>query len=342
MDVDAFFAQVEQLDNPELKGRPVVVGGVSDRGVVSTASYEARKFGVRSAMSSVVARKLCPECIFLRGNYRRYSDISKEIMSILRGYSDRIEVVSIDEAYLDVTGLYVSANFIAKRIKEEIKERLGLTVSVGISYNKFLAKLASEWDKPDGLFEIKKGDVPGILRPLPIIKIHGLGKKSVEKLNRIGIFTIGELLEYPAEALSYHLGSEWAKEIVERVNGIDNRQVGSHGERKSYGMERTYPEDIEDTDEIREFLYEYLSTMLMELESKGLVAKTLTVKIKFEDFESITRSHSYPSHTKDIEEMKKTIDKIIDRIQFTKGVRLLGVTLSNVEMEDRIQLSIFD
>ncbi|MCD6436216.1 MAG: DNA polymerase IV, partial [Clostridiales bacterium] len=191
VDMDAFFASVEQLDFPELRGKPVIVGGTSSRGVVATCSYEAREFGVHSAMPNFQAKKLCPKGIYVHGRHQRYEEISREIFSLLTEITDEIIKVSIDEAYLDVTNLYLSPEYIAKYIKKKIKKETGLNISVGISYNMFLAKIASDWDKPDGLFIIRKEDMPDILKPLSIIKIHGLGKKSAGKLNNIGIYTIG-------------------------------------------------------------------------------------------------------------------------------------------------------
>ena len=185
-DIDAFFASVEQLDHPEYRGKPLIVGGDSDRSVVSTCSYEARKFGVRSAMSIVVAKKLCPHGIFVYGNMKRYSDLSKQIFEFIESNFDRVQRVSIDEVYIDVTGLGDPWQ-LAAQIKKHVLALTGLTISIGISYNKFLSKLASDWNKPNGIFEIKSSDMPNLLFPLPILKIHGLGKKTCEKLNRIGI-----------------------------------------------------------------------------------------------------------------------------------------------------------
>jgi len=193
VDMDAFFAAVEQLDHPELRGKAVIVGSSSERGVVATCSYEARVFGIHSAMSGPVAKRLCPHAIFVRGNHARYSQVSKEVFTIIEGLANTIEKVSIDEAYIDITDLYQSPLYVAKAIKQAVYEATGLTISVGISYNKFLAKLASDWNKPDGLFEIKEEDLVALLDDLPIIKVHGLGKKSVARLNRIGIFTIKDL-----------------------------------------------------------------------------------------------------------------------------------------------------
>lgn len=342
VDMDAFFASVEQVDHPELKGKPVIVGGNSERGVVATCSYEARVYGVHSAMSSQLAKKLCPHAIFVRGNHGRYSQVSKQIFNIIEGMANVIEKVSIDEAYIDVTDLYQSPRYIAMAIKKAVFEETGLTVSVGISYNKFLAKLASDWEKPDGIFEIKEEDVSRLLDDLPVIKVHGLGKKSVERLNRIGIFTIRDLKKYSVESLSGILGEQWAKEIYNRVRGIDDRPVGSVTDRKSIGKETTFHEDTDD----REFLYKILDDYLEEdvaiLKRKHLLAKTVTIKVKYEDFDTITRSHSMETYTDDISLMRETMQLIYEKIVFVKKVRLIGVTLGNVIEADAVQMTLFD
>lgn len=342
VDMDAFFASVEQVDHPELKGKPVIVGGNSERGVVATCSYEARVFGVHSAMSSQVAKKLCPQAIFVRGNHSRYSQISKTIFKIIEDMANTIEKVSIDEAYIDVSDLYQSPHYIAKAIKQAVYEATGLTVSVGISYNKFLAKLASDWQKPDGLFEIKEEDVARLLDDLPIIKVHGLGKKSVERLNRIGIFTIRDLKKYSVESLSNFLGNQWAEEIYNRIRGIDPRPVGQYSDRKSFGKETTLSEDIDDREILYEILFDYLNENIAQLKKKGYLSRTVTIKVKYEDFETMSRSHSMESYTDDPRLILETMNLIFSKIVFEKKVRLIGVTLSNVIEGDAVQMSLFD
>lgn len=342
VDMDAFFASVEQVDHPELKGKALIVGGNSERGVVATCSYEARAYGVHSAMSSQLAKKLCPHAIFVRGNHRRYSQVSKEIFNIIEGMANTIEKVSIDEAYIDVTDLYQSPYYIGMAIKEAVFEKTGLSVSVGISYNKFLAKLASDWEKPDGIFEIKEEDVSRLLDHLPVIKVHGLGKKSVKRLNRIGIFTIGDLKKYSLDSLSGILGDQWAKEIYNRVRGIDDRPVGSVADRKSIGKETTFHEDTKDRDFLYRILEDYLEEDVAILKGKNLLAKTVTIKVKYEDFDTITRSHSMETYTDDINLMRETMQLIYEKIVLVKKVRLIGVTLGNVIEADAVQMTLFD
>ena len=237
VDMDAFFASVEQLDNKSLRGKPVIVGGVSERGVVSTCSYEARKYGVHSAMPIFIARKLCPHGIFVRTRFYRYKEISNKVFNILRDVTSIIEPLSIDEAYLDITNSkFKSGLEAAKYIKYRVLKEVGLTISIGISYNKFLAKLASDWNKPNGIMIIDKEMMPDLLMPFPVSKIYGLGKKSVEKLNNMGIFIVKDLYEMPKEFYIEYLG-KYGLEIYDRIRGIDNREVVPVRDRKSFGKE---------------------------------------------------------------------------------------------------------
>ncbi|OJV61929.1 MAG: hypothetical protein BGO41_06695 [Clostridiales bacterium 38-18] len=340
-DIDAFFASVEQLDHPEYRGKPLIVGGDSDRSVVSTCSYEARAYGVHSAMSIVVAKKLCPNGIYVYGNMQRYSDISSQIFDLIESEFDTVQRVSIDEAYIDVTGLENPIE-IAKRIKKEVNELTGLTISVGISYNKFLAKLASDWNKPNGIFEIVPSQIPDLLRPLPIIKIHGLGKKSCEKLNRIGIFTIDDLYSYPSELLNDILGEAWAKEIIDRIHGIDDRPVKEYAERKSYGRETTLEEDSDDRELLYAILYKYLVKIQHRLDEKSLMPRTLTIKIKYHDFEQFTKSHSLEYNTNDFNILEATLINMFEGLNLEKPVRLIGLSFSNLEDADYKQFNILE
>lgn len=340
-DIDAFFASVEQLDHPEYRGKPLIVGGDSDRSVVSTCSYEARKYGVRSAMSIVVAKKLCPNGIYVYGNMKRYSEISHQIFERIESMFDSVQRVSIDEAYIDVSD-YDDPLEIAKTIKQQINALTGLTISVGISYNKFLAKLASDWNKPDGIFEIKKEQIPDLLLPLPIIKIHGLGKKSCEKLNRIGIFTIADLYQYPSELLNDILGESWAKEIIDRIHGIDDRPVHEISTRKSYGKETTLEVDTDDRVLLFEILTKYLMRIQKRLDELDLMPRTLTIKVKYHDFEQFTRSHSLEYNTNDIRILSDALSSMYDHLIFEKPVRLIGLSLSNLEDADYKQFNLLE
>lgn len=341
-DIDAFFASVEQLDNPEYIGKPLIVGGTSDRGVVATCSYEARKYGVKSAMSSVLAHKLCPNGIFVHGRMQRYKEISEQIFQYIDMNYEQVERVSIDEAYIDITSMNLDPWEVAKQIKEDVKTMTGLTISIGISYNKFLAKLASDWNKPNGIFEIKREDIPKLLLPLPIIKIHGLGKKSCEKLNRIGIFKIEDLYNYPESLLTQILGESWAKEVYDRIHGVDYRPVKEDTERKSYGKETTLDVDMFERSELIQILYAYLDQIHEVMVKRDWIAKTITLKVKYFDFEQITRSHTFDNHTNHYETLLETMKMIFNQIEINKPIRLIGLTISNIESASLKQLSLSD
>lgn len=278
VDMDAFFASVEILDNPKLKGKPIIVGGEGGRGVVTTCSYEARKYGVKSAMPGFKAKALCPDGIFVPIRHYRYREISNNVFKLLYDITEKIEQVSIDEAYLDISDLEESAMDVAMRIKDLIKNKIGLTLSVGISYNKFLAKIASDWEKPDGLMEIKKENVKTLLGPLEISKVYGLGKKSVKKLNNIGIYTINDMYELPRDIYSEYFG-KFGNEIYDRIRGIDNREVINKRERKSIGKEITLKEDTKNVEELSHYLMDFSTYIEDYLKKHGLKAKTITLKI---------------------------------------------------------------
>jgi len=341
-DIDAFFASVEQLDYPELRNKPVIVGGNSDRGVVATCSYEARKFGVRSAMSSVVAKRKCPNGIFVKPRMNRYSQISRSIFEYIESIGCDIQQVSVDEGYLDITSLEISPLKFAKQLKEAIFGLTGLTISVGISYNKFLAKLASDWNKPDGIFEITSFQVPEILLPLPIIKIHGLGKKTCEKLNRVGIFTIDDLYTYPEDALSKLMGENYAKEVIDRIHGIDTRPVKTEHERKSYGRETTLDEDTMDRTYLQNILENFFNKLTKKLSDKSLLAKTITIKIKYNDFEQFTRSYSLDKATHHDILLQDAFQSLFRQIELKKPVRLIGLSFSNLEALEYEQFNLLD
>ncbi len=339
--MDAFFASVEQVDNPKLKGKPIIVGGDSDRGVVCTCSYEARKFGIHSAMSSKIAKKLCPHAIFIRGNHNRYKQVSEQVFDIIEGITDRVEKVSIDEAYIDISDLYSSSDYIAKLIKKKIYDKTGLTCSVGISYNKFLAKLASDWNKPNGIFEIKQENVETLLDDLPIIKIHGLGKKTVEKFNNIGIFKVRDLKKYSVEALSSFMGENRAKEIYNRIRGIDNREVKNISGRKSFGKELTLSKDTKDREELFQIIQSYLDTLVHQIHRKNVLVKTVTIKLKYSDFTIVNRSHTFDVYTDDYDKIFNAMKLVFDKLDFEQKIRLIGVSLSNIIEKTEVQLDIF-
>jgi len=290
VDMDAFFASVEQLDNPSLRGKPVIVGGVSERGVVSTCSYEARKYGVHSAMPGFMARSKCPMGIFLPVRYGRYKEISNKIFDIFKEITPVIEPLSIDEAFLDITDTdFKDGKRVALYIKDRVKKEIGLNLSIGISYNKFLAKLASDWNKPNGIMEIREDMIPDILLPLSISKIHGLGKKSVGKLNNMGIFTVQDLYLLPREFFHSYLGKSGI-DIYNRIRGIDDREVQVTRERKSVGKERTLKFNTSDKDELLVYLKDFSEEISRILASKNMMGKTITLKYKTGEFENHTRS----------------------------------------------------
>lgn len=341
-DFDAFYASVEQRDRPEYQNKPVIIGGRSNRGVVATCSYEARKFGIKSAMSIVLARKKCPQGIFIPPDMDKYTSVSKEIFKLLENRFDKIEKVSIDEGYIDVTSIDKSPIEIAQELKKIVYDSTGLTISVGISYNKFLAKLASDWKKPNGLFEIQHSDIPEILKPLPIRKIHGIGHKSCEKLNRIGLFKIEDLYQYPEQLIRDQLGDALGRVVMERIHGIDLREVIITSERKSYGKETTFSYDLVDRSEIFMHLENYLNESLDYLNKRSLSAKTIVLKFKYDDFEQFTKSHTLEHHTHQKSSYDNVLKMLFQSIELTKPVRLIGVTLSNLQKAENQQMSFFD
>lgn len=340
VDLDAFFASVEQRDNPKLKGKPVIVGGKADRGVVTTCSYEARKFGVHSAMPGFMAKKKCPHGIFLPVRHSRYREVSREVFDVFYQLTDMVEPLSIDEAYLDVTNIDKDPIEIAIFIKEQVIKKTGLTISVGISYNKFLAKLASDWNKPDGIKVITREMIPKALEPLSIRKVYGIGKKSAEKLNKIGIFTVEDLLKLPKEYLVDFLG-KYGNEVYDRIRGIDNRQVVPSRERKSIGREMTLEEDTKNKDYLRKYLLKFSKNISKSLIHKDILAKTITVKTKTSGFENHTKSKTIHEYINSYKEIYNIASDILEEIDMKEGIRLIGLTVSNFSDHEMEQISFF-
>lgn len=340
VDMDAFFASVEVLDNPKLKGKPVIVGGTTKRGVVATCSYEARNFGVKSAMPIFMAKELCPSAIFLPTRFYRYREISKKIFDIFYKFTPFVEPVSIDEAFLDITKNRENPIIIAEKIKYEVKNEVGLTLSVGISYNKFLAKLASDWNKPNGLKVITEEMVPEILLPLRISKVYGLGSKSVKRLNNIGIFTIQELYELPKEIFFEYFG-KFGVEIYNRIRGIDHREIKTVRERKSIGREITLSNDTNDKDVLIRYLKEFSISIEKSLNSKNLMGKTITIKIKTTSFINHTKSKTLSTYIYRSEEILKESFDILREVQFSEKIRLIGVSISSLKEKVEEQISFF-
>lgn len=340
VDLDAFYASVEELDHPELVGKPVIVGGKGERGVVSTCNYEARKYGIHSAMPGFMAKTKCPEGIFLRPNISRYQEVSDQVFSIILSITDEVQKVSIDEAYLEVTDLYQSPLYIAKYIKKKIKEEIGITLSVGVSYNKFLAKLASDWNKPDGIKVITKDMVPDILLPLPVERIHGIGSVSAKKLNSLGIFKVSDLMNYSINNLISFLGSS-GEEVYYRIRGIDNRSLKEEVKNKTYGTETTLKKNTRDREQLLEILKEMMYEVYEVINNKNKVAKTIIVKVKYFDFQVITRSKSNQHYMFGIDTYMAVLEDLFEKIDFNKNVRLIGVTVSNIKEKENQQLSLF-
>ena len=335
VDMDAFYASVEQLDNPELRGKPLAVGGSEHRGVVSAASYEARKFGVRSALSGTLAKKYCPELIFVRPRFDRYKEISNKIRNIFHDYTDLVEPLSLDEAYLDVTVNKKgnpSASLIAQEIRKRIFDELGLTASAGISINKFVAKVASDYNKPNGQKTIGPEEVIPFLEQLPIRKFYGVGKVTTEKMYQLGIFTGLDLKSKSLEFLEKHFGKSGAF-YYHVVRGIHNGQVRSNHIAKSVAAEHTFNENL--TSEI--FMLEKLERIAAELERRlkkhNISGKTVTLKIKYSDFSQQTRSKTLPYFISDKALMLETAKELLFQERMKESVRLLGISLNNLNTE---------
>lgn len=338
IDMDAFFAAIEVRDNPALRGKPVIIardprqsGG---RGVVSTCSYEARAFGVHSAMSSKEAYERCPQGIFISGNYEKYQEVGRQVREIFHRYTDLVEPMSIDEAYLDVTenklGI-TSAVKIAKLIQFDIWQELQLTASAGVSYNKFLAKIASDMEKPRGLTVILPQDAQAVLSQLPIEKFYGVGKKSVEKLHELGIYTGADLLDVPEMTLIDQFG-RFGYDLYRRARGISNSPVKTHRVRKSIGKERTYGKLLYRMEDIQKELSGLAQRVVHSLGKHQKVGKTIVVKIRYADFQTLTKRRTLDFPMADEEVILRIATEIVDQVgELDRGVRLLGITLTNLE-----------
>jgi DNA polymerase IV len=339
IDMDAFYASVEQRDNPDLRGKPVAVGGSRERGVVAAASYEARKFGVRSAMASVTARRKCEGLIFVRPRFDVYREVSKQIRAIFAEYTALVEPLSLDEAYLDVSenlkGI-LTATAIAEEIRARIRAETELTASAGVSYNKFLAKLASDYKKPDGLYVITPKMGAAFVEDLPIGKFHGVGPATTAKMNRLGIYTGRDLRTRELLDLQKHFGKSGAY-FYSIARGIDHRPVRADRIRKSVGAENTFAEDLMALDAMRAALAPIIDKVWRFCEASSVRGRTVTLKIKYADFELITRSRTAPApvgNRLDLEQI--SLDLLTRVFPIPKGVRLLGVSLSTLET-DRLE-----
>ena len=337
VDMDAFYASVEQMDNPLLRGKPIAVGGSENRGVVAAASYEARKFGVRSAISGVMAKKNCPELIFVKPRFDRYKEISTKIQKIFWEYTDLVEPLSLDEAYLDVTinkKGNPSATVLAQEIRQRIFNEVGLTASAGISVNKFVAKIASDYNKPNGQKTVNPDEVISFLEELPIRKFHGVGKVTTEKMYQLGIFTGLELKSKSLEFLEKHFGKS-GNFYYHVVRGIHNSEVKSDRITKSVAAEHTF--DVNLSSEI--FMIEKLELIAAALEKRlkryNVAGKTVTLKIKYSDFSQQTRSKTLPYFISDKALIIEVVKELLYQERMKDSVRLLGISLSNLNTEEK-------
>ena len=335
IDMDAFFASVEIRDNPKLKGKPVIIGNdprkTGGRGVVSTCSYEARSFGIHSAMSSKEAYERCPQAVFIPGNYEKYTAVSQQIRAIFKRYTDKIEPMSIDEAYLDVTENKLgikSAVKIARLIQQDIWQELHLTASAGVSYNKFLAKIASDYQKPCGLTVIMPDNAISFLQQMDIAKFHGVGKKTVEILHQMGVFTGADLLEISEITLIDRFG-RFGFDLYRKARGIDNSPVKSNRIRKSIGKEKTYSKILNLDEDIKKELTVLSEKVALSLKKHEKSGKIVILKIRYADFSTLTKRKTLNQQTQDSEQIARSIIQLYETLSDkNKGVRLLGVTVT--------------
>ncbi|SHJ49685.1 DNA polymerase IV [Aquimarina spongiae] len=332
VDMDAFYASVEQMDNPELKGKPLAVGGGSKRGVVSAASYEARVFGVRSAMAGFKARKLCPDLIFVKPRFDRYKEISVKIRKIFFEYTDLVEPLSLDEAYLDVTQNKKgnpSASLLAQEIRQRIFDEVGLTASAGISINKFIAKVASDYNKPNGQKTVNPEEVIEFLENLDVKKFYGVGKVTQAKMYQMGIYTGKDLKSKSEEFLTQHFGKSGGH-YYRIVRGIHLSEVKPNRERKSLAAERTFSENISSEIYMLERLESIAEELQRRLQRSKVAGRTVTLKIKYSDFTLQTRSKTLPYYVSDAAILLETAKELLYQEKMKNSVRLLGISLSNL------------
>lgn len=337
--MDAFYASVEQRDFPEYRGKPLVVGGSPEgRGVVAAASYEVRKFGVHSAMPAAKAIRLCPHAVFVKPRFEVYRKISNQIRDLFFEYTDLVEPLSLDEAYLDVTENHIglpSATLIARKIRERIQKETGLTASAGVGHNKFLAKIASDLEKPDGLAVILPEEAEDFLAELKIGTFHGVGEATRSKMHSLGIYTGKDLREWSELDLIEKFGKV-GRHYYRIVRGIDHREVKPHRIRKSIGKERTFSEDIDDLNWIHNFLTELAGKVAESMQDKRAAGKTVTLKVRYADFETVTRSTSFNHYIDRTDDIARTAMQLLEETETgNRRVRLLGITLSNLNLSEK-------
>jgi DNA polymerase-4 len=344
LDLDAFYASVEQLDDPSLRGKPVIVGGTARRGVVCAASYEARRFGVRSAMPTARARRLCPEGVFLPPRFERYGGISEHVFGIYRRFTPLVEPLALDEAFLDVTrsrSLHGSGRDIAVAIKRAVREECGLAVSAGIAEVKLAAKIACDLGKPDGLVEVPDGGVAAFLAPLPVSRLWGVGEVTEGALRRIGVQTIGDLQRLPEAALAPAVGASHARDLRALALGEDPREVVPDEEARSVGAEETFEEDLRDRSALQREILAQAVRVGRRLRAAGLRGRVVTLKVKYGDFSQITRRVTLGSPTDDDRTVFDAARAQLERVDLSRPVRLTGVSVSGFEPPGRGQLGLF-
>ena len=333
VDMDAFYASVEQRDDPSLRGKPVAVGGDGPRGVLTTCSYEARKYGCRSAMPSITAKRLCPQLIFVRPRFPVYTAVSHQIRDIFRDYTPLVEPLSLDEAYLDVTADVKgigSATRIAELIRKRIKAETGLTASAGVSYNKFIAKLASDQNKPDGICVVRPGEGGAFIAAMPIRRFHGIGPRGAEKMQQLGIETGADLVAKDIHFLREHFGSQ-AEHLYRAARGIDLRRVKADRARKSVGAERTFDHDISSGAALREQLERIVGLCWDRIERSRSEGRTVTLKLKLKDFTGLTRARSLTQPVQDRNQFAEIGHALLEELlPLPQPVRLMGLTLSQL------------
>lgn len=351
VDMDAFFVSVELLEHPELRGRPVVVGGSGDRGVVAAASYEARAHGVHSAMSSAMARRLCPHAVFLSGRHHHYAEVSREVMAVFAEFTPRVEPLSLDEAFLDVAGAQRSlgpAPTIAPHLRDRVLERTGLTCSVGVAGTKFVAKLASERAKPrpsvdgpvfgPGVVVVEPTETLAFLRPLPVEALWGVGPATLGRLSRLGVLTVGDLADLPVDNLVVALGRSQGRHLHDLANGRDEREVEPDRRIRSIGHEETFAHDHHRRETLVRELVAFSDAVASRLRASGVVGRTVQLKVKFGDFHAITRSHTLEVAVDDAPALLQCARTLLEQVDPTPGVRLLGLSVSGLAPRGSRQL----
>lgn len=340
VDCDCFFAAVEVLDNPSLRGKPVIVGGLGGRGVVATCSYEARAYGVHSAMPMFIARRKCPHGIYVAPRRERYKEVSRRIFRIFYQYTSLVEPVSIDEAYLDLSAFGAHIVQTAQQLKREVRRHTGVTLSVGVAPNKFLAKLASDLEKPDGFTIIRKEEAQALLREMPVNKLRGVGPRTEAKLHRLGCYTISDLYRYSLVEMKEMFGKH-GEALYHYARGEDDRPVQTEREAKSVSRETTLTYNTNDPQQLADHLRSFAAEIAQWLKTRGYYARTVTVKLKDARFQVRSRSITLGTYTREASVISRTACQLLQQFSFEEEVRLIGLAVSNLEARPTIQLSFF-